>query len=104
MQMKLAEVADKYTILMIKSQKGLPVSYAELEEYQKECVDNNVVVHTLHAINIGIWHVESQITKEESLEKIGELYLKLRRLNHDRITEKNRISKEYNEPLELKQY
>lgn len=102
--MPIAEVADRYTITMLKNDYAHARSQPteSIEEYQQEL--EGVDVRQLIKINTAIWHIEDLITKLWGVEQIGSLYLALRSLNKDRIEEKNKIAAEHGGPMERKNY
>lgn len=102
MEMPIADVVDRYTILLIKQEHGLNVTDAELEEYCLVSSGYNFV--DLLNINSQMWDLEEQISKTRSLTEIGRLYVELRRLTKRRVEAKNRIAFLCNEPREVKSY
>ncbi len=106
MKMPIAEVADRYTILLTKVQQGIePVEI--LNDYAVEL--DNVDYKTLHSININMWMLEDEITKElgrsdKDYYKIGALYQQLRKLTIARMEAKNKIAAQHGGPIERKNY
>ena len=103
MHMPLADVADRYTILLLKLEHGLKVQ-EDLGPYI-ELLDWYAVDYTeLMRINRRMWDLENEITAERDLARIGALYLALRKMTVKRVEAKNRIAQSVNQPQEAKNY
>lgn len=102
MKMPVADVVDRYTILLIKKSHGLKVPDEELEAYRVESCDHDYM--ELLNINRQMWDLEEQITKADEAFEVGLLYWNLRDLTKRRVEAKNRISERCGQHLELKSY
>ncbi len=107
MIMSLAEILDRYSILLLKSEYGLAVD-DELAEYAEkvDSLDPTLLVdfHKLSGINRKMWQLEELVTRETDLEKIGAYCLALRGLTVLRTKQKNLINSEQDNPRERKSY
>ncbi len=105
MKMPIADVADRYTILLTKVNEGIEPTEI-LNDYAKEL--DGVDYKKLHSINISMWVLEDEITKElkqtANYYNIGVMYKDLRKLTVERMEEKNRIATEHGGPIERKNY
>ena len=101
MEMLLADLVDRYTILLIKQQKGLRVE-EPIDEYKRACLD--APCQELMEINSLMWEIEERISRATDIEAIGIMYLALRGLTKRRVDAKNRIAARCHEPLEVKSY
>ena len=101
MEMPLADVVDRYTVLILKDQNGIPVK-EELEQYRKCCM--NLEWKELLRINSLMWKLEEMISDETDLATIGALYLALRGLTKRRVEAKNQIAVKHQQPPEVKSY
>jgi hypothetical protein len=107
MDMPIAEVVDRYTILTMRRQKQpgrLRAFDAQWEACRKVIDDKQLDPDALFRINGQMWEVEERISTETDLATIGILYLALRWLSSKRIEEKNRIAEQHGEPVEKKTY
>ena len=101
MEMRLADITDRYTILLLKQQHGIRIE-EPLDVYKLAC--QNVDCQELLEINSLMWEIEEKISHATSLEAIGVMYLALRGLTRRRVEAKNRIAAKCHEPLEAKSY
>lgn len=103
--MKKAEIADRFTILVLKSEAGLQVE-KELHKFQKETEDvPDDLMDKLYVVNAKMWEIEEQAEhSKENIVNAGELFIKQRELNKERVAIKNEISNHFNENRELKSY
>ena len=101
MKISVAEIADKYTILLLKQEAGLIV-HEDVQEYEKAL--QGVDWQELYAINQQMWDHEEIISTTTDLNSIGEHYLALRSLTLKRVAAKNKIAVQYGEHLEVKGY
>jgi hypothetical protein len=101
MEMPMAVLADKFTILTLKLERGLDVK-DEWNAYREAVGDLDV--DELMNINLQMWNLEELISVETDLAKIGAYYLALRGMTAQRIAAKNAIAKRYGEYLEVKDY
>lgn len=103
MHMPLADVADRYTILLLKMEHGLKVQedlgpYIELLDWYG--IDSTELL----TINRRMWDLEDEITDELDMTRVGYLYLALRKMTVKRVEAKNRIALLVNQPQEAKNY
>ena len=101
MQVPPADLADRFTILLLKLAHGLDVR-EELDAYRHDFrawwavpgVDEAVM--GLFAVNAAIWQLEWQVRQgregELSLEDVGRRALRIRDHNAERVRLKNRIA------------
>lgn len=101
MKMPIADVADRYTILLIKVVKHIEPATI-LDGFQAELT--SVDYKKLSKINSRMWELEDAITAACGMAEIGALYLELRELTKQRVEEKNRIAAEHGGPMERKNY
>ena len=102
--MPVSEIADRYSICLLKQERTTENLDEELALYEKELKNYpNVMefVDLLYDINGKIWDLESDIRMgregELGFEEVGRRAIKIRDLNKNRIAIKNMIVKEYNE-------
>lgn len=105
MKMLISDIADKYTILLLKNER-LGTEY-ELDSYLENIppqVDN--FIHDLYIVNGLIWDLESDIRKckddQLGFEEIGRRAVEIRNLNSKRIDIKNKIAREFGEIEDVK--
>ena len=103
MKMPIADVADRYSILVLKRFHELQID-EDLEAYEREL--GGVNYDFLSEINGLIWNLEEAISGEGETEKeeIGRLCLRLRELTKLRVEAKNKIAQEHGGPVERKTY
>ena len=115
MNTPLAEIADRFSILLLKSER-LPFNDnidTELRMDRNAIVDNFVpveVVKQLYEVNGKIWELEFDIRMgklsnpqtESEFAEIGRRALQIRDLNARRIAIKNRLAEGLGEPIEVK--
>jgi hypothetical protein len=101
MKMLIADIADRYTILLLKKEHEVEVD-EDLEQYEEEL--KGVDTSSLYSVNRSMWKLEDMITYEPDAEVIGLHYLTLRRLTKKRVEERNLIAAKHGEPLERKTY
>lgn len=106
MKYPIAELADKYTILMIKREHAFEVEDEMLSLSQQVPQSLNWIgMRELFKINSKMWDLEEEITANvEDLETVGRLYLELRELSLQRVDAKNKIAREHGEPEEDRKY
>jgi len=100
----IGDVCDRYSILLLKKERGgLPVD-DELKVYKKELdkyPDIWVAVSMLYIVNGNIWSLESDIhlgkEDELGLEEVGRRAIRIREHNKERIGVKNRLNERYGE-------
>ena len=101
MKLTQAELADRYTILCLKREHGLPVE-EDVSQYAAELMQ--VDCSELLTVNRRMWELEDQISQTTDLAEIGALYLELRAWTLQRVAAKNRIAERCGEPREVKGY
>lgn len=103
--MPISEVADRYSIVLLKSERTEEDLSAELELY-KDIIDgygSDLILYTsrLYDINGQIWDLESDVRKgkekELGLEEVGRRAINIRELNKVRVGIKNEIVEKYGE-------
>lgn len=97
--MQISEVADRYTICMLKSERTDENMQDELKYYGKELDEYPIVsnfIRQLYIINGKIWDLEADLRKgkegELGLEEVGRRAIEIRNLNKLRIGLKNQIT------------
>jgi len=106
MKMPISEIADRYTITKLKSERtGEDVS-EELECYRKELKPYgealNNYIDRLYDVNGRLWDTEVQAARGASseqppLEEIGRLALKVREINCERNGIKAEVVEQFSE-------
>lgn len=102
MLMSKADLADKYTILLLKKEHGVEVSNALLSTMKEEL--DGINLQTLLSINHMMWVMEDLISDLADESLIGKAYLFLRELTVKRMEAKNVIAKQFDQPTEQKTY
>lgn len=103
MEISIAEIADRYSIVKLKSERTDLDCNAELLALKNE-LDNiqgiYEYVEQLYKTNGDIWDLESDIRKgkegELGFEEVGRRAIKIRNFNGIRIEIKNTINAKYN--------
>lgn len=101
MLLSMAEIVDKYTILRLKKEHGLPIA-EDLSLYESAVGDLDY--SELYSINRMMWILEEFVSGELDLGRVGAFYLALRFLTVKRVEAKNRIARQFNEAIEVKGY
>ena len=105
MKMPISEIADRYSITLLKSQRieGIDLSI-ELQSYKDELdkhEDIQSYLDRLYIINGEIWDLESDIRKGKEnllgLEEVGRRAIIIRGKNKIRVGIKNEMVEKYNE-------
>lgn len=102
--MPISEVADRYSIALLKQERAnadnqieIDTLYAEIVQYK----DAITFVNKLKDINGKIWDLESDIRKgkeaELGLEEVGRRAIQIREFNKIRVGYKNEMVKIYEE-------
>jgi hypothetical protein len=116
MEMPISEIADRYSICLLKSERIHDTDISEvnrelniLKNELNKFNNINDYINSLYNINGQIWDLESDIRrgkeKEIGLEEVGRRAIAIRELNKKRIFIKNEIVKKYNMGFtELKMY
>ncbi len=99
--MPIADVADRYTILLLKKSNGLEVD-EDMGAYEKELEGVDYSELTMH--NGMLWQVEDVLSTNLPLEMVGKLCLRLRALSTLRVEAKNKIAQKHGGPIERKTY
>jgi hypothetical protein len=98
MEMPLADIADRLSILFLKFAHGMDVK-DEMIMYSNEYKihDHSEDFYELLKVNSEIWNLEADIRKgkegEFTLEEIGRRAIEIRNLNRVRVDIKNKIAK-----------
>lgn len=102
--MSISEIADRYSICLLKSIRTDENMDDELRLYGEELNKyNNMEEYTdrLYEINGDIWELESDIRKgrekELGLEEVGRRAIEIRNKNRIRVAIKNEIVDKYGE-------
>lgn len=103
MEVSIGEIADRYSIVKLKSERTDVDCIAELSVLKNELDSIDGVykyVDQLYKTNGDIWDLESDIRKgkegELGLEEVGRRAIKIRNFNGIRIEIKNIINAKYN--------
>ena len=115
MKTSISEIADRYSILRLKSERiltenlkdELALYKSELDFYINETIyryTNEYIysyVNRLYDVNGKIWDLESDIRKgkenELGLEEVGRRAIQIRELNKIRVSIKNEMVDKYKE-------
>lgn len=97
--MQISEVADRYTICMLKAERTDEDMKSELQYYGNELDEYpevNNFIRQLYIINGRIWDLEADLRKgkegELGLEEVGQRAIEIRNLNKIRVQLKNQIT------------
>ena len=102
MKMSLGEIADRYSIVKLKSERTEVDCAEELQALTEEL--NKVeglapYIQQLYEINGRVWDLESDIRKgkegELGLEEVGRRAIMIRGINGERVAIKNMVNKIY---------
>lgn len=105
MKMPISEIADRYSITLLKNERieGIDLS-SELEVYKQELDKYDGVdayIKRLYIINGEIWDLESDIRKGKEkilgLEEVGRRAILIREKNKIRVGIKNEMVEKYEE-------
>lgn len=103
-KMPVSEVADRYSICLLKDERTDEDMSEELKFYEKELNNYQNITYyidRLYAVNSEIWDLESDIRKgcekELGLEEIGKRAIQIRNKNKVRVSIKNEIVEAYGE-------
>jgi hypothetical protein len=105
MNMPISEIADRYSIVLLKSERIKDVDLSnELEIYKNELhryKDAESFVERLYNINREIWDLESDIRKGKEkllgLEEVGRRAILIREKNKIRVSIKNEMVEKFDE-------
>lgn len=103
MNMTPADLADRYTILLIKQEHNLDVA-EELAAVATEVVALAIDFSELLQINRIMWRLEELASRERDLECLGVFHLALRQMTLARTKAKNDIAYIHGGFRELKDY
>lgn len=105
MKMPISEIADRYSITLLKNERieGVDLS-SELKTYKEELDKYNGIedyINRLYKINGEIWDLESDIRKGKEdilgLEEVGRRAILIRGKNKIRVGIKNEMVERYEE-------
>lgn len=105
MKMPISEIADRYSITLLKSQRIEGVNLdEELKTYRTELDKYEGIqnyIDRLYQINGEIWELESDIRKGKEnilgLEEVGRRAITIRGKNKIRVSIKNEMVEKYEE-------
>ena len=105
MKMPISEIADRYSITMLKNERIENIDLSsELEVYKKELEKYDGVdeyISRLYKVNGEIWDLESDIRKGKEnilgLEEVGRRAILIREKNKIRVGIKNQMVEVYEE-------
>lgn len=107
MKMPISEIADRYSIALLKNERANAENELEIYTLHKELVqysDAMEFVSKLKEVNGKIWDLESDIRKgkegELGFEEVGRRAIQIRELNKIRVGYKNEMVKKYEEGFE----
>lgn len=107
MKMPISEIADRYSIALLKHERADADNQIEIHTLHKELTEyTNAMdfVSKLKEVNGQIWDLESDIRKgkerELGLEEVGRRAIAIRELNKIRVSYKNEMVKIYGEGFE----
>ena len=102
MEMSLGEVADRYSIVKLKSERTEIDCTEELQALTEELNKVEGVtpyIQQLYDVNGRVWDLESDIRKgkegELGLEEVGRRAIMIRGINGERVAIKNTVNKIY---------
>lgn len=105
--MPISEIADRYSIALLKNERANAENELEIYTLHKELVqysDAMEFVSKLKEVNGKIWDLESDIRKgkegELGFEEVGRRAIQIRELNKIRVGYKNEMVKKYEEGFE----
>lgn len=107
MKMPISEIADRYSIALLKQERAGADNAMEIHTLHKELITYEgslLFVTKLKEVNGKIWDLESDIRKgkenELGLEEVGRRAIQIRELNKIRVGYKNEMVKIYGEGFE----
>ena len=109
MKMPISEIADRYSIALLKRERASAENDQEIimlkHEIDKyDLSEMELYIEKLVDINGKIWDLESDIRKgkenEIGLEEVGRRAIKIREFNKIRVGYKNELVKKYGEGFE----
>lgn len=107
MKMPISEIADRYSIALLKNERANAENEIEIHTLHKELIQYDGAlkfVEKLKEVNGQIWDLESDIRKgkeqELGLEEVGRRAIAIRGLNKIRVSYKNEMVSVYGEGFE----
>lgn len=107
MKMPISEIADRYSIALLKNERADADNKVEIHTLHKELIQYSGAlefVSKLKDVNGKIWDLESDIRKgkegELGLEEVGRRAIAIRELNKIRVGYKNQMVQLYGEGFE----
>lgn len=107
MKMPISEIADRYSIALLKHERAGADNTTEIHTLHKELIQYEGAlsfVTKLKDVNGKIWDLESDIRKGKEavlgLEEVGRRAIAIRELNKIRVGYKNDMVKIYGEGFE----
>lgn len=107
MKMPISEIADRYSIALLKRERADADNQLEIDTLHSELItykDSIEFVLKLKEVNGKIWDLESDIRKgkesELGLEEVGRRAIAIRELNKIRVGYKNEMVKIFGEGFE----
>jgi hypothetical protein len=107
MKMPISEIADRYSIALLKKERADANNTEEIITLYQELAQNPDTlefVNKLKEVNGKIWDLESDIRKgkegELGLEEVGRRAIAIRELNKIRVGYKNQMVLKYGEGFE----
>jgi hypothetical protein len=108
MEMPIAEVVDRYTILCIKQMLGVDFDEEELVQYEAAVAGVDAEsINELLRVNRRMWNLEAEISRELAISDFaaaGRVYSDLRAWTICRNNIKNQIAEQYGGPQNIKRY
>lgn len=102
MEMSLGEIADRYSIVKLKSERTEVDCTEEIQALTQELDKVEGLapyVQQLYEVNGRVWDLESDIRKgkegELGLEEVGRRAIMIRGINGERVAIKNTVNKIY---------
>jgi len=107
MKMPISEIADRYSIALLKKERADAQNQKEINDLSAELLnypDISIYIEKLVEINGKIWDLESDIRKgkeeELGLEEVGRRAIMIRGFNKIRVGYKNEMVNIYGERYE----
>jgi len=107
MKMPISEIADRYSIALLKKERASANNSEEISILYNELIGYSDIlsyIDKLVEVNSKIWDLESDIRKgkegELGLEEVGRRAIAIRELNKIRVSYKNEMVKQYGEGFE----
>ena|SRR3990167_9426795 len=98
-------IADHYSVLKVKVEKGLQQHRKEFELFESYIARiNPALIEKLYLINKEMFELQDEVMKEEDGVKVGEIMKKVLSLNGDRVKMRSEVAKQFEEFTEYKTY